>query len=61
VSPVPGPLATPEEVAKRVACAGVAIDSRPGEYIASSNGAVVGDLPTAKTVAADPPENEVEM
>ena len=57
---MPGPAAAPV-VDARVALAAVAIDSRPGEYIASSNAAVVGGCPTAKTVVANPPENEVEM
>src|SRR3954451_22153788 len=61
VAPMPGPVATPAVVETRVACAAVAIASRPGEYIASSNAAAVDGFPTAKTVVASPPEIDVEM
>src|SRR2546423_641009 len=57
VSPVPTAPNVPALLATCVACAAVATDMRPGEYMASSNAAVVASCPTAKTVVAFPPEN----
>ncbi|TML56684.1 MAG: 2-phosphosulfolactate phosphatase [Actinobacteria bacterium] len=61
VSPVPTAPKVPALLDTCVACAALATDRRPGEYIASSNAAVVASWPTAKTVVALLPENEVEM
>ena len=65
VAPVRTPSAeatTPRLLATRVAPAAVATGSgEVGAYIASSNGSVVGGIPTAKTVVAVVPENDVEM